>query len=130
VTFTVESARTTLADLLPSLDEVVRLRADAAELTAALGPGGTPTSLGGVPELKGAQARLDELVSQVRLAGVEIKGLAPLLLDFPSELGGEPVLLCWLEGDADLAWYHRLDLGFAGRRPLPGGLPGRPPEGG
>jgi len=27
-------------------------------------------------------------------------------------------LLCWLEGDPDLAWYHRVDLGFAGRRPL------------
>jgi hypothetical protein len=28
------------------------------------------------------------------------------------------VLLCWLEGDRELAWYHRLDTGFAGRRPL------------
>jgi arsenite methyltransferase len=28
------------------------------------------------------------------------------------------VLLCWLEGDPKLSWYHRLDLGFAGRRPL------------
>jgi hypothetical protein len=29
------------------------------------------------------------------------------------------VLLCWLEGDRSLGWYHRLDLGFAGRRRLP-----------
>ena len=32
---------------------------------------------------------------------------------------GVPVLLCWLEGEAELHWYHRLDLGFAGRRRLP-----------
>ena len=46
------------------------------------------------------------------------RGLAPLLVDFPSELDGTDVLLCWLEGDRALEWYHRADLGFAGRRPL------------
>jgi hypothetical protein len=50
--------------------------------------------------------------------GVEVKGLAPLLLDFPAEFDGVPVLLCWLEGEQRLDWYHRLDLGFAGRRRL------------
>jgi hypothetical protein len=40
-------------------------------------------------------------------------------VDFPAELDGVPVLLCWLEGDAGLEWYHRTDLGFAGRRRLP-----------
>ena len=118
MTFTVDSARTALAGLRPDLDEVVRLRADAAELAAALS-GGTPTALGGIPELKAAQARLDELVGRLREAGADLKGLAPLLLDFPAEIDGEPVLLCWLEGDGDLRWYHRPDLGFAGRRPLP-----------
>ncbi|HEX8346789.1 MAG TPA: DUF2203 family protein [Actinoplanes sp.] len=42
-----------------------------------------------------------------------------MLVDFPADLGGVPVLLCWLEGEAELGWYHRLDLGFAGRRRLP-----------
>ena len=45
-----------------------------------------------------------------------MKGFAPLLLDLPGERDGVPVLWCWLEGDADIAWYHRLDTGFAGRR--------------
>jgi len=38
-------------------------------------------------------------------------------LDLPLNYG-VPVLLCWLEGDRELAWYHRDDLGFAGRRRL------------
>ena len=101
------------------LDELVRLRADAAELAAAQLPGGLPTPLGGLAELKAAQARLDELLTRVQQTGVELKGLAPLLLDFPAELDGVAVLLCWLEGDGELAWYHRADLGFAGRRRLP-----------
>ncbi|HET9944459.1 MAG TPA: DUF2203 domain-containing protein [Actinomycetes bacterium] len=116
--FTVEEARAELAGLLPVLDEVVALRADAAEL-AVTPSDGPPSPLGGLPELKAAQARLDELLTTVQQTGVEVKGFAPLLLDFPSELAGRPVLLCWLEGDRSLDWYHRLDTGFAGRRPIP-----------
>ena len=116
--FTVAMARETLARLMPLLDEVVELRADAAELATAVVPGGPPTALGGIPELKAAQARLDELLSQVQHEGVQLKGFAPLLVDFPAELDGEAVLLCWLEGDKELGWYHRADLGFAGRRRL------------
>jgi hypothetical protein len=117
--FTVDEARAALGRLRPLLDEIVALRADAAELAAAQAPGGPPTDLGRLPELKAAQARLDDLLSQVQATGVELKGFAPLLVDFPARLGGEHVLLCWLEGDEDVAWYHRQDLGFAGRRRLP-----------
>ncbi len=120
VAFTVEQARAELARLQPLLAEFVALRADAAELAATLAGGPPATVAGGVPELKGAQARLEELMGTIRSSGVEVKGFAPLLLDFPARLDGLPVLLCWLEGDDELAWYHRLDLGFAGRRPLDG----------
>ncbi|MEV6922894.1 DUF2203 domain-containing protein [Dactylosporangium sp. NPDC051485] len=117
--FTVAEARAELARLRPTLDRLVAVRADAAELAASLSPGGAPTPLGGMPELKAAEALLDELITTVQDTGVHLKGLAPLLLDFQAELGGEEVLLCWLEGDAGIDWYHRVDLGFAGRRPLP-----------
>ncbi|HEV7908078.1 MAG TPA: DUF2203 domain-containing protein [Pseudonocardiaceae bacterium] len=117
--FTVSEARAELDRLRPVLDELVALRADAAELAASLASSGEPTPLGGLPELKAAQARLDELMTTVQQTGAELKGFAPLLVDFPSDIDGEPVLLCWLEGDAELGWYHRVDLGFAGRRRLP-----------
>lgn len=117
--FTVEEARAELARLRPVLDEIVAVRADAAELAASVS-GGARTSLGGLAELKGAEARLDELMTAVQTTGADLKGFAPLLVDFPADLDGVPVLLCWLEGDGELRWYHRADLGFAGRRPLPG----------
>ncbi|WP_374535784.1 DUF2203 family protein [Micromonospora aurantiaca (nom. illeg.)] len=28
------------------------------------------------------------------------------------------MLWCWLEGDTDIRWYHRVECGFAGRRPV------------
>lgn len=117
--FTLAQSRAELTRLRPLLDELVAIRADVVELAAALAPGGEPTPLGGLPEWKAAEARLNELMAEVQQAGVELKGLAPLLVDFPAELDGAPVLLCWLEGEAELAWYHRPDLGFAGRRRLP-----------
>ncbi len=115
--FTLEEARQVLAELRPALDELVAVRADAAELAAAL-RAGTPSPLGGLAEQKAYEARLDELMTQVQHTGVELKGWAPLLLDFPADVDGVPVLLCWLEGDRALEWYHRADLGFMGRRRL------------
>ncbi|HEY4022588.1 MAG TPA: DUF2203 domain-containing protein [Pseudonocardiaceae bacterium] len=117
--FTVAEARAELCKLRPVLDELVAIRADAAELAASLTVGGSPSPLGGLPELKAAQARLDDLMTTVQQTGAELKGFAPLLVDFPADLDGVAVLLCWLEGDVELAWYHRVELGFAGRRPIP-----------
>lgn len=116
--FTVAEAREQLHRLRPVLAELVALRADAAELAASLTAGGAATALGGLPELKAAKARLDELMTTVQLTGAELKGFAPLLVDFPADLDGVAVLLCWLEGDQELSWYHRVELGFAGRRRL------------
>lgn len=117
--FTVALARTELTRLRPLLDELVVVRADMVELSAALATGGAPSALGGLPEQKAAEARLNELMTEVQATGADLKGIAPLLVDFPADLDGVPVLLCWLEGEPELAWYHRLDLGFAGRRRLP-----------
>jgi hypothetical protein len=117
-TFTVAEARALMPELLARADALVERRADLAELNAAL-QGGEPSALGGRPELKALEARVSEDIGWFETQGLQVKGVAPLLLDFRSALDGEPVLLCWLEGDRELDWYHRIDLGFLGRRRLP-----------
>ena len=117
-TFTIAEARALMPALLEHADEAIETRANLVELKAALGAG-EPSLLGGLPEAKALEARLSELIAWFEGEGLELKGIAPLLLDFPAELDGEPVLLCWLEGDRELSWYHRLPYGFAGRRRLP-----------
>ncbi|HEX6467767.1 MAG TPA: DUF2203 domain-containing protein [Streptosporangiaceae bacterium] len=115
--FTVAEARALLPEVLELAAELIRVRADLRQLSFELGTGGS-SELGGVPEAKALEARLDDMVGWFAAQGIEVKGLAPLLLDFPSRLDGRSVRLCWLEGDAELAWYHLSELGFAGRRPL------------
>jgi hypothetical protein len=40
------------------------------------------------------------------------------LVDFPAELDGERVYLCWRVGEESVANWHPLDTGFSSRRPL------------
>ena len=119
-TFTLAEARDLMPEVQASAAELIEGRASLVEIQAALTTGGS-SRLGGLPEAKGFQARLSELVSWFSATGLEVKGIAPLLLDFPSELAGEPVLLCWLEGEQELGWYHPVAYGFAGRRRIPVG---------
>ena len=51
-------------------------------------------------------------------AGAEIKSLEEGLLDFPSRREGELVLLCWKLGEEEIEYWHGIDEGFAGRKPL------------
>ena len=113
-----DDARRTLRELRPRLEALVAIRADLTELRVDLERSGH-SRLGGLPEAKALEARIFAELESFGEHGAEIKGWAPLLLDFPGELSGEPVMWCWLEGDPDIEWYHRLDCGFAGRRQVP-----------
>ncbi len=116
VVFTLAEARQLIATLRPRIDELITLRADLAELKADLADG-IESAFGGVAEIKALDARIYATVELLEQNGIQIKNLAPILLDFPGELDGRPVLWCWLEGDRSIDWYHRLECGFAGRRP-------------
>lgn len=119
-TFTLEQARLLMPDLLARADDAVKVRADLVELQLALNQG-TNSLLGGLPEAKALEARLSDILGWFSAEGLDLKGIAPLLLDFPAQLDGDTVLLCWLEGERELRWYHKPEHGFAGRRPIPGG---------
>lgn len=54
---------------------------------------------------------------RVRDLGGEVKG--GYLVDFPGEIGGQEVLLCWKPGETAVRWYHGLYEGMMGRKPIP-----------
>ncbi len=116
--YTLAEARQLLPALQSRAADLVTVRADLVNLETALAHG-APSPLGGLPEAKALEARLGELLSWFPEQGLDVKGVAPLLVNFPATLDGEAVLLCWLEGEPELRWYHRPELGFAGRRVIP-----------
>ncbi len=42
------------------------------------------------------------------------------LVDFPSIIDDEEVYLCWRSDEEDIRFYHEIDEGYAGRKPIPG----------
>lgn len=116
--FSVEQARALMPEIRERAAEFVARRAELTELSAALADGASSPK-GGLAEMKALQAWLSEALAWFPEHGIQVKGAAPLLIDFPAVLDGHNVLLCWIEGEPELAWYHRVEFGFAGRRPLP-----------
>ena len=127
--FTAAEANAALETIRPVAEELVHhareLRQAAeerAELIQAAGGNGGGTTVTRLPELTEAirreQAAIARCVSQLEAAGVQVKDLTSGLLDFPSERDGEEILLCWRVGEPEVAWWHTLEGGFAGRQPL------------
>jgi hypothetical protein len=112
-TFTLDQARELLSELQPTIDEFVRTRAELT-MAAKMADAGDPVL--GVADMKGLEALVNDWLAGFRTQGVQVKGWAPLLLDFPGEVAGQPALLCWVEGESSLEWFHLPDHGFPGRR--------------
>jgi hypothetical protein len=61
---------------------------------------------------------IEGYVAEMRELGVEMKGLDTGLVDFPAEVDGRHVLLCWQLGEDSVQYWHEADAGFAGRQPV------------
>jgi len=57
-------------------------------------------------------------VEQIQSYGCICKGAEQGLIDFPCLLGVEVVFLCWQQGEPTVSYWHRIEDGFAGRRPV------------
>ena len=62
-------------------------------------------------EIAGFQRELDAL-------GIELKDPRLGLVDFPGEMSGRRILLCWRLGEPEVQFWHEVDAGYAARQPL------------
>jgi hypothetical protein len=128
--FTAEEANDALLEVRPLTEELVghrRALVELQELQASLteriaGNGGNVEPR----ELQDIQERLDEevagiarCVARIHEAGALVKDLDEGLVDFPARREGVDVLLCWRLGEDEVGYWHGLDEGFSGRKPLP-----------
>jgi hypothetical protein len=128
--FTPAEANAALVELRPIVERMVEHRrnlaaaqARQAELvTSIAGNGGdlVPSDLREAAAAIETEAEsLSACIDLVNDAGVQIKSLEEGLLDFPARRGDEEVLLCWQLGEDEVGYWHGVDEGFAGRKPLP-----------
>jgi hypothetical protein len=127
--FTADQANAALPELRPLVERLVDHRADLlvatarlAELSAGVaGNGGRidPAQRSAFAEAAAAaEEGIRATAEALARAGVVVKDLDAGLIDFPAERDGRPVFLCWRLGEDEVRFWHGLEEGFAGRKPL------------
>jgi hypothetical protein len=113
--------------LRPWVAERVRRLADARSELVAAG-GGVERALnaldpavgGAYPgrEVARALVSLSRALAELEAVDIVVRDVERGLVDFPALRDGEEVYLCWLVSESEIEFWHGLDAGFAGRRPL------------
>jgi hypothetical protein len=65
-----------------------------------------------------AEQRVKDALAEIGSTGVQVKDLDIGLLDFPCEVDGQTILLCWKLGEKAITHWHGVEEGFAGRKPI------------
>jgi hypothetical protein len=124
--YSIDQADARLQELAPLLD---KLRTDRAEVAVARDELERFRTTNGnadhAEELKAREERIHALVyrmeryvSQLVAWDITLRDIETGLVDFPALVNGRQVCLCWRLGEEHVAFWHELDAGFAGRRPL------------
>lgn len=61
---------------------------------------------------------IDQFQGELEALGIQLKDRRIGLIDFPSEMDGRRVLLCWRLGEPSVQYWHDEQSGYAGRQPL------------
>jgi hypothetical protein len=129
-TFTLDEAQT----LLPVLESLLRTGIDGKKLVESVDTelqelahrvflrGGILVNVVHMARRKAEREktiqRVKDAMAEIDAIGVQVKDLDIGLLDFPCEVEGRIVLLCWKLGEKSITHWHGVSEGFAGRKPI------------
>ena len=130
--FTVERANRTLPLVRKIVEDVVRQhrlwREKILELDLVASTARADEPRERAEELeRDAQAlarEIDGFQQELERLGILLKDRRLGLIDFPGEMNGRQILLCWRLGEPEVQFWHELDAGYAGRQPLSPSLVG------
>ncbi len=114
--FTPEEARRTLPlvrkiveDILHSSREIRLLAEDKDGI------------IGDDPQIKKMMNDINGFMAELEEIGCFYKdwNFTTGLVDFPSIIDGNEVFLCWKNDEDDIKFYHEIETGYAGRKPIP-----------
>ena len=120
--FTLQEANQTLTLIRPWMEEVQSIRLKILKnqpeawpaIEKSAGNGGNRALSNMVQDFE----KIDALIHQIQDTGVLIKDINLGLLDFPALKDGREVYLCWQYGEGDIAFWHEVEAGYAGRQPI------------
>ncbi len=128
--FTLDEAQS----LLPVLESLLRTAIDGKKLIEAVDAelqelahrvflsGGLLVNIIQVARRKAEREktiqRVKDALAEIDATGVQVKDLDIGLLDFPCQVEGRTVLLCWKLGEPGITHWHDTSEGFAGRKPI------------
>jgi hypothetical protein len=128
--FTLDEARAILAEVRAEMGRALQLRGEMREAEEELQSvarkvmmtGGMVVDHGHLAEVRRdheqSAGRLRAILESIQESGCLVKDLDMGLLDFPSLYMGRAVYLCWRSGEPDIAFWHGIDEGFRGRKPI------------
>jgi hypothetical protein len=127
--FTPNEANEALAEIRPLVEELVEhrrahlhLQHERAELAQRIAGNGGGIDAQQLADLEAAEENerigIARSVNAIHGHGAIVKDPDIGLVDFPAVREGEEILLCWQLGEPEVAHWHGLEEGFAGRRPL------------
>ena len=129
-TFTLGEAQTLLPVLEALLRKAKTAAARAKELDAEMQAFSQRIFMSGGMHVNVSQAakrraerekttqEAQDTLAEITEIGVQVKDLDKGLLDFPCVLEGQTVLLCWKLGEKEIGYWHTMEDGFSGRKPL------------
>lgn len=120
--FTPQEATQTLPLVKRIVEDILglgqRIREKSLAVRESIGAGVRPEE---DPEVLRLVEQLEELFDEIEILGCYYKdwNFSVGLVDFPAALDGREVLLCWRSDEEGLKYYHDMDAGYAGRKPIP-----------
>ncbi len=121
--FSLAEARQALAGVRPLVEEMSTLKKaldrQGFNLSAPRVQTGPGVSTNGHKPYPKEFIRLTDMLHQLTERGIQIKDIGAGLIDFPHlRDDGEEVYLCWKLGEETIGFWHAIQDGFAGRRPI------------
>ena len=73
------------------------------------------------PDIQKLGADIESFLSELEEIGCYFKdwNFTIGLVDFPSVIDDKEVFLCWKSDEDDIRFYHDMQEGYAGRKPIP-----------
>jgi hypothetical protein len=117
--YRLDEANERLVDVEPLLERLRDQRRQLIRLRDQVEATDDPDAVGAIRlRMQGVIDQMQAEVVQLDDWGITLRDIEAGLIDFPALAAGRQVWLCWRLGEDGIDWWHELDDGFGGRRPL------------